>query len=105
MVNPHAGEVEVTVNGVRHIAKLTLGSLAELEVALGDDSLNALVSRFEDGRFRAGDVVALIYAGLRGGGWTGTREDLVQADISGGPIGAAQVAAQLLVRAFAPVGT
>ncbi|MGA0539259.1 gene transfer agent family protein [Neotabrizicola sp. VNH66] len=101
MVNPYAGEVEVTLNGVAHRAKLTLGALAELEGVLGEGSLVALAERFESGRFSGRDVLALIVAGLRGGGWTGRAEDLLTVEIGGGPVGAAQAAAQLLARAFA----
>ena len=101
MVNPYAGEVEVTLIGVAHRAKLTLGALAELEGALGEGSLVALAERFESGRFSGRDVLALIVAGLRGGGWTGRAEDLLTVEIGGGPVGAAQAAAQLLARAFA----
>ena len=100
MSNPFAGEVTVTLNGQDHVAKLTLGALAELEAALGADSLMALVQRFESGGYGSRDVLALIVAGLRGGGWQGSAADLLSADIAGGPIVAAQVAAQLLARAF-----
>ena len=34
MPNPHAGEVQVVVDGTPRVAKLTLGALAELEAAL-----------------------------------------------------------------------
>jgi hypothetical protein len=67
---------------------------------LGEDTLVALVQRFENGAFASRDVMALIVAGLRGGGWTGTEADLLTAEIDDGPIGAARVAAQLLARAF-----
>ncbi|MEO0823827.1 MAG: GTA-gp10 family protein, partial [Pseudomonadota bacterium] len=50
--------------------------------------------------FSSRDVLALIVAGLRGGGWTGTAKDLVSAEIEGGLTGAARVAAELLARAF-----
>ena len=73
MANPHAGEVEVLVDGVPRTAKLTLGALAELEAALGDDTLIALVGRFEAGDVSSRDVLALLVAGLRGGGWPVTR--------------------------------
>ncbi|MEC7667770.1 MAG: GTA-gp10 family protein, partial [Pseudomonadota bacterium] len=43
----------------------------------------------------------LIVAGLRGGGWQGRAEDLVQVEIEGGPLAAARAAAELVVRAFA----
>ena len=102
MVNPLAGEVCVTVDGVPHVAKLTLGALAELEAALETGSLVDLVERFEAGRYRGADVLALLVAGLRGGGWRGHAADLLTADLAGGPVGAARVAAELLARAFTP---
>lgn len=101
MANPYAGEVEVVVDGVRHRCKLTLGALAELEAGLATGSLVDLVRRFEGAGFSGADVLAVIVAGLRGGGWQGTAADLVRADIAGGPIGAARAAAMLLARAFA----
>lgn len=104
MVNPWAGEVEVTLDGVPHVAKLTLGALAELEAALGEGSLVALAERFETGRFSGRDVLALVVAGLRGGGWQGRAEDLRTVDVAGGPMGAARTAAALLARAFALPG-
>jgi hypothetical protein len=100
MANPWAGEVDLLIDGQRHVLKLTLGALAELEAGLGADSLVALVTRFEGGQFSSRDVLLLIVAGLRGGGWRGTASDLIAADIAGGPVAAAQAAAQLLVRAF-----
>jgi hypothetical protein len=101
MANPWAGEVAVILNGERHVLKLTLGALAELEASLGADSLVALVERFEGGEYATRDVLALIVAGLRGGGWRGTSDDLLSAEIEGGPVEAARVAGALLVRAFA----
>ena len=80
--------------------KLTLGALAELEARLGADSLTALVARFEGDELRARDVLELVAAGLRGGGWTGDAGDLLTAEIEGGPIAAARAAAALLVLAF-----
>lgn len=101
MANPWTGEVALWLDGRRQVLKLTLGALAELEAGLGEDSLIALIGRFEAGRFSTRDVLALVVAGLRGGGWQGTAEDLRTAEIRGGPLEAARVAAQLLVRAFA----
>lgn len=100
IANPYAGEVALTVNGHPERLKLTLGTLAELEASLKQDSLFALIERFEGGSFTTRDVLALLLAGLRGGGWQGSAADLATADIAGGPIKAAQVAAQLLLRAF-----
>ena len=89
------------LDGERHVAKLTLGALAELEAELETDTLVELVERFEAGRFSTRDVVALIVAGLRGGGWRGTARDLLSVEIEGGPVEAARVAGVLLARAFA----
>ena len=101
MPNPHAGEVQVVIDGIPRVAKLTLGALAELEAALGDDTLIALVGRFEAGDVSSRDVLALLVAGLRGGGWPVTAPDLLTSDIAGGPLGAVKAAAELLARAFA----
>mgnify|MGYP006375182637 FL=1 len=104
MANPYAGEVAIWLDGVSHTAKLTLGALAELETALQAGSLIDLVERFESGRFSSRDVLALIVAGLRGGGWQGTAEQLRTVEIGGGPVEAARAAATLLARAFALPG-
>ncbi|MDR7125378.1 gene transfer agent family protein [Pseudotabrizicola sp. 4114] len=100
MANPWAGEVAVVLDGRRHVARLTLGALAELEEALATGSLIDLVQRFEAGRFSTRDVLVLLVAGLRGGGWQGTAADLRSVEIGGGPMEAARVAAELLARAF-----
>lgn len=102
MANPYAGEVALVLDGETHVLKLTLGALAELEGWLQADSLPALVERFEAGGFNARDVLALVCAGLRGGGWNGEPADLAKAEIGGGPLEAARVAAQLLALSFRP---
>ena len=101
MANPHAGEVALVIDGERHVMRLTLGVLAELEAGLGADSLVALVERFETASFSTRDVLMLIVAGLRGGGWTGRSDALMTAEIAGGPVAASKAAAELLTRAFA----
>ncbi len=105
MANPHAGEVALWLDGERHVLKLTLGALAELEAALEADSLVALVERFERGNFSTRDVLAIIVAALRGGGWQGSAEDLRAIEIRGGAMEAARAAALLLTRAFAAPGS
>lgn len=104
MANPWAGEVELTLDGERRALKLTLGALAELESTLETGTLIDLVERFEVGKYSTRDVLALIVAGLRGGGWQGRSGDLLQVDIAGGPIEAARIAAQLLALAFTVPG-
>lgn len=100
MDNPWSGSVSLAVDGVPREMRLTLGALAELEAQLGEDSFVALVERFETGEFSSRDVLALIIAGLRGGGWMVTARDLLSAEFEGGPVGAARAAAALVVRAF-----
>ncbi len=100
MANPWAGEVALIIDGERHVLKLTLGALAELEAGLRSGTLIELVERFERGAFSTRDVLTLIVAGLRGGGWPGKPGDLLSAEIEGGPLGAARAAAELLARAF-----
>ncbi|MGB3406873.1 MAG: gene transfer agent family protein [Jannaschia sp.] len=97
--------MSLTLDGERCVLKLTLGALAELEAALKADSLVALVERFETGGFQARDVIVLLLAGLRGGGWRGGIDGLLSAEIEGGPVEATRVAALLLGRAFALPGT
>lgn len=104
MANPWRGEVDIWMDGVAHRARLTLGALAELEEALDAGSLIALVERFEGGSFSSRDVAAVLVAGLRGGGWKGGIDDLLAAELKGGPVQAAHLAATLLARAFRTEG-
>ncbi|MCB5410015.1 GTA-gp10 family protein [Pseudogemmobacter faecipullorum] len=105
MVNPLAGEVEIRLDGVAHCARLTLGALAEMEALPGSPGLIALISRLEAGEFSGRDLLALLVAGLRGGGWQGGSPDLLTVRIGyggdEGPLAAARAAADLLTRAFA----
>jgi hypothetical protein len=100
MVNPYRGEVELSVDGEPRTLRLTLGALAELEARLGCGSLLDMISRFETGGFRVADLVALITAGLNGGGWKLGEDELLRRTIDGGPLAAAQAAARLLKITF-----
>ncbi len=99
-MNPYRGEVALTVDGQQYTMRLTLGALAALEATMAEDSLLALVERFEKGAFSAADLIALLYAGLQGGGAEIDREALAGAQIEGGPLAAARAGALLLKRAF-----
>ncbi len=99
-MNPYRGDVTLTLNGEVQCMRLTLGALAELEAALEEGSLLALVERFESGAFSTADLIALLLAGLRGGGLDIDRAALMAGTIEGGPIAAAKAGAQLLKRAF-----
>jgi hypothetical protein len=100
MPNPFRGEVSLRVDGEERVMRLTLGALAELEARLKSESLLEMIGRFEHGTFRVGDLICLIVAGLNGGGWRITEHELLERQIDGGPVAAAQAAAQLLKLTF-----
>lgn len=69
MANPHRGEIEAELDGKRYRLCLTLGALAELEAAFGEDDMLAVAERFEAGRITARDAIRIVGAGLRGAGY------------------------------------
>lgn len=101
MANSKRGEIELTLNGEPHIMCLTLGALAELEAKLQLDDLNGLGQRFEAGHISTRDIIAILGAGLRGGGNAISDQDVESAQIAGGALGAARAVAQLLHLTFA----
>ena len=99
--NPYRGEVEATLGGHPYRLRLTLGALAELEAALGAESLPALLERFEQGRFSARDIIAVITAGLHGAGHTDiTQQQVAHMSHAEGVHGMVQLVAKLLAAAF-----
>lgn len=100
MVNPHRGEIGVRIGGEERVMRLTLGALAELEARLDAGGLTALAERFEAGAFRANDLIALLTAGLRGGGAKVSEADVSGMDFEGGAVGAAKAATRLLAAGF-----
>ena len=103
MANPHRGEVELVIDGEARILRLTLGALAALEARLETGSLIELAERFETGRIGAGELMALLSAGLSGGGAAVDEADLACAEIEGGAVAAMQAGMELLGRAFQPL--
>lgn len=100
MANPYRGEVDLQVNGEFRRMRLTLGALAELEQRVESESLFDMISRFESGAFRVRDLICLLTAGLNGGGFEITEEELLKCQIGGGPLEAARAAAKLLKITF-----
>ena len=98
--NRQRGEIEAEIDGERRILCMTLGALAELETAFGVDNIAALAGRFEGGRVGTRDVMAIIAAGLRGGGNVVDDGDLSDVRVDGGIGGAIRLAARLLESAF-----
>ena len=63
MVNRNRGEIEAILDGKSYRLCLTLGALAELEHAFGEDDMLAVAERFEAGRIAAQDAIRIIGAG------------------------------------------
>lgn len=102
MANPQRGEVAIRIDGELRVMRLTLGALAELEERLTATSLLALAEKFEDGGVSASELIALLAAGIRGGGGTISESELAAAAIEGGALGAMQAGLALLSRTFRP---
>lgn len=101
MVNRHRGEVEAILDGTRYRLVLTLGALAELEAAFGDEDMVALATRFDSGRLKARDCVRIIAAGLRGAGYGISDDDVAAMQTEDGAAGFVTIVADLLAATFA----
>ena len=100
MPNHHRGEIEGTLDGKAYTLCLTLGALASLEAAFGDDNMLALAERFESGRLSARDCVRIIGAGLRGAGHDIADEIVARMKAEGGAAGFVDIVARLLTMTF-----
>ena len=98
--NRQRGEIEAVIDGQRRILCMTLGALAELETAFGVDNIADLAGRFAGGKVGTRDMMAIIAAGLRGGGNVVDEGDLADCRVEGGIAGAIRLAARLLDSAF-----
>lgn len=98
--NRRRGEIVAELDGKSRRLCLTLGALAELEAGLGADDLSALAARFSAGRLSARDLIALIGAGLRGGGEAVSDDEVAAMHAPDGAAGFARIAAELLVATF-----
>ncbi len=101
MVNLHRGEIEAVLDGKPYRLCLTLGALAELESAFGDEDMLALATRFETGRISARDCVRIIGAGLRGAGHEVANDAVARMASEGGAAGYVEIVARLLNATFA----
>jgi hypothetical protein len=95
MVNLHRGEIEAELGGRMRKLRLTLGALAELEAACGEEDLLSLITRFEQGRISATDCIAVLRAGLKGAG-----EEVDEAEVAGFGPQSIGVVVRLLEAAF-----
>jgi hypothetical protein len=83
---------------------LTLGALAELEAAFGDEDMLALANRFSSGRLSARDAIRILGAGLRGAGHDVSDADVARLKAAGGAAGYVDVVARLLTATFGDGG-
>ena len=100
MANLHRGEIVADLGGKRHTLCLTLGALADLEQAFGAGDLVGLAKRFEEGRLRARDLIAIIGCGLRGAGAPISDEEVAALGTPHALPGYVDIAARLLAATF-----
>ena len=100
MANTHRGEIEAQLDGKSFRLVLTLGALAELETAFGDEDMLALATRFDKGRLSARDCQRIIGAGLRGAGYQIADQDVGAMSADGGAAGFIDIVARLLRATF-----
>jgi hypothetical protein len=100
MANHHRGEIEAEIGGRKRTLVLTLGALAELESAFGQDDLVALAERFAKGRMSARDLVRIIGAGLRAAGESVSDDEVAAMATPGGAEGYVRIAAALIEATF-----
>ena len=100
MANQHRGEIDAELDGKPFRLVLTLGALAELESAFGDEDMLALATRFENGRLSARDAVRIIGAGLRGAGHDIPNLAVAAMRAANGAAGFVEIVARLLTATF-----
>lgn len=105
MVNRHRGEISATLDGTQYTLVLTLGALAELEVAFGSEDMLELAARFDGGRLKARDCVRIIGAGLRAAGYAVQDAEVANMQCDGGAAGFVAIVVDLLRATFAGDGT
>ena len=100
IANRYRGEVVARLDGRAYRLRLTLGALAELETVLDGRSFLAVAEHFEEGELKAGEIVAILGAGLRGGGAAVTNEEVAQMTVEGGAFGYVAIVAHLIAATF-----
>jgi hypothetical protein len=100
MPNLHRGEIEARLDGRPMTLCLTLGALAELEAAFGEEDMLALANRFASGRLAARDAICVIGAGLRGAGHDVADVAVARMRADDGAAGFVEIVARLLTATF-----
>ena len=105
MVNAIRGEIGAKLDGKEWTLCLTLGALAHLENEMRIGSLNALADRISGGELKSSDLLSIIHAGLLGGGYTLSKEEVAEMRVEGGISGYANIVANLMRATFLPKET
>lgn len=100
MANRHRGEINAVLNDRQWTLCLTLGALADLEDYFKVDDLPSLAERLSSGKLSAGDVQAILLAGLRGGGHDVDTEEVAEMRTPNGATGYAAIVSELLIASF-----
>ena len=100
MANRYRGEIDAVLDGKTYQLCLTLGALANLEAAFGEEDMLALATRFEKGRISARDCQRIIGAGLRGAGFDISDQSVSGMRTEGGAAGYVDIVARLLAATF-----
>ena len=100
MANRYRGEISAEFDGDKHTLCLTLGALADLEEAFGEQDLLSLAERFSSGRITSNDALRILGAGLRGAGHTISDEEVGRLKVEGGAAGYISIVARLLTATF-----
>lgn len=104
MANLIRGEIAIELDGKPYRACLTLGALAELEARLNAPDMAGIAERFETGRLKAHDAIAILAAGLRGAGHAVTDDDVAAMRADLGAAGYVDMVARLLRATFSADG-
>lgn len=100
MINKHRGEISVNLDDKDWTLCLTLGALAQLENHFKVDDLASLAEKLSGSSLSASDFLAIILAGLKGGGHDVDAAAVFDMRIEGGATGYAQLVAKLLQVTF-----
>ena len=105
MANRHRGEISAEIDGVERTLCLTLGAIAELEEAFDAKDISQLVKLIGSTPLNARQLIAIIGAGLRGGGHNFENADIAEMRFTGGIAGMALIVSELFDAAFSGSGT
>jgi Phage tail tube protein, GTA-gp10 len=100
LTNPFRGEAAFDMDGRSIVLRLTLGSLAALEQALGTDGLKALGERLMGGKLSTQDILHVLSAGFHGAGEVMSPSELGKRIPASALEHAALTAAKLLAVSF-----